>query len=122
MSPKFSFKSGLLTFSLSAAAVFAVLTPALDAQAGKSDEPVDCSSLKVEPFKAFCKSVDSQRKKVGKKMQDAQTKFRTTDEKYAKTKCKDCHESGNNGGKLIGEWKALWEGGFKDALEKQFLP
>jgi hypothetical protein len=101
MSPKFSFKSGLLSLSLSAAAAFAVLTPAPEAQAG--DKAVNCGDLK--DIKAFCDTVQGKHAAIKRVMKDAEKAYKAAGK--GDIGCKTCHETGS-GGALNDKSKELW--------------
>lgn len=95
MSHAFSFKSGLLTLTLGAAAAFAVLTPAPDAKAGDDDKKVACD--KLGDLKDFCTKVEGKPgaiRKVMKAAQKAYNEAHASDE----IKCTTCHENGNGTG------------------------
>jgi len=96
MSPKFSLKSGLITLVLSAAAAFAVLTPALDASAG--DKQVTCDTIKKAGVKAHCNKVKGEYKAIRDAMKAAQKAYNDDPKKDGDDlKCVTCHEKGNGG-------------------------
>ncbi len=106
MSPKFSLKSGLLTFTLSAAAAFAVLTPAPSAQAGDDDgEKVQCDSLKKGSVKSHCGKCGGKAKEIRNAMKKAQKAYKEAGK--GDIKCTTCHEKGK-GGPLKAESEKLW--------------
>jgi hypothetical protein len=129
MSPKFSFKSGFLSLSLSAAAAFAVMTPAPEAQAGDTDRLIKCSSIEDGAVKGFCdkhgegagaeKAVKF--KVVRDAMKAAEKKY---EEAHGKIKCADCHKDGAKGGELTSDSKKLWKdfGPVFAEVAKTFVP
>lgn len=107
MSPKFSIKSGLLTLSLSAAAAFAVLTPAPAAHAG-DDGPsmTTCDSLKKASVKSHCGKVKGKTADIRKAMKKAEKDYKAAGK--GDIKCGSCHVKGTKGGELKAESEELW--------------
>lgn len=107
MSPKFSFKSGLLTLSLSVAGAFAVMTPAPEAHADTPHPPVACGTLKKTSVQKHCDSVKGDFKVIRDAMQKAQKAYNGSGK--GKLKCGDCHKNGNKGGPLTSDAESLWK-------------
>lgn len=119
MSLKFSLKSGLLTVTLSVATAMAVLTPALEVQAGDGPAVIDCETLNKDGLaanvKTFCTSVDGKAGKIRSRMNKAQKAYNTANGKDIK--CQACHEN-KNGGTLVAGWKEHWNG--PEGFSKKF--
>lgn len=110
MSPKFSFKSGLLSLTLCVAAAGAVLTPAPAAQAGDEEdkdtgEKIKCDAMKHGSVKAHCSKVGGKASDVRKAMKAAQKAYKAAGK--GDLKCTSCHEKGK-GGPLKAESDKLW--------------